>query len=95
MKELINALKPLFPVTYNLDKFVALSFASNAELFTMLAKIAIYLVVGIVVGAILGVIGAILPFLAFVWWVIGVVAELYIVVGIVLVVLDYLKIFDK
>ncbi len=95
MKELINALKPLFPVTYNLDKFVSLSFASNAELFTMLAKIAIYLVIGVVVGAILGVIGAILPILAFVWWVVGVIAELYIVVGIVLVVLDYLKVFDK
>lgn len=95
MKELINALKPFFPVTYNLDNYVVLSFASNAELFTMLAKIAIYLVVGIVVGAILGVIGAILPILAFVWWVIGVVAELYIVIGIVLVVLDYLKVFDK
>lgn len=95
MKEFIKALRPLFPVTYALDKFVTLNFNSNAELFTMLAKIAIYLVVGIVVGAVLSVAGLILSFLALVWWLIGAVIELYLLAGIVLTVLDYLKVFDK
>lgn len=95
MKEFIQALRPLFPVTYDLDKFVTLKFNSNAELFNMLAKIVIYLVIGVVVGAILGVLGLILSFLALVWWLVGIIVELYLFAGIVLTVLDYLKIFDK
>lgn len=94
MKELINALKPIFPVTYDLEKFVKLKFDSNAELFTMLVKLVIYLVAGLVVGFVLGLIGKILPFLGFLWWVIGIIVEVYVIAGIVLTVLDYLKIFE-
>lgn len=95
MKEFINALKPLFPVTYSLEKFVTLKFASNAELFTLLVKIAVYLVIGIVVSAVLAVAGILLPFLGLVWGLIGTLVWLYQVAGIVLAVLDYLKVFDK
>ncbi len=95
MKEFINALKPLFPVTFNLDKIVTLNFASNAELFTMLVQIGIYLVAGIVVGVVLGILGAIISFLGLVWGLIGTIISLYLLAGIVLSVLNYLKVFDK
>ncbi len=91
MIELINSIKPLFPATYQLEKFIKLEFKSNAELFTMLVKIAIYLVFGVVAGVVLGVIGIILPFFA---WILGILVELYNLVGIVLTVLEYFHVFD-
>ena len=94
MKDLINTIKPLFPATYNLEKFVKLDFKNNAELFTMLVKIAAYLVFGVVAGIVLGVIGAILPFLGFFWGTIGTLVGLYNLAGIVLTLLDYFKVFE-
>lgn len=93
MKEFITAIKPLFPVTFNLDKFVQLSFASNAELFTMLVQIAVYLVAGIVLGVVLGLIG-LLPILGLVCGVIGSLFGLYSLAGIVLSVLKFAKVID-
>lgn len=94
MKEFINALKPLFPVTYSLEKFVALNFANNADLFTMLIKLAVYIVAGIVVSAVLAILGFVLSFLGLVWGLIGTLVWIYLVVGIVLTVIDYLKILE-
>ena len=94
MKEFINTIKPLFPATYELEKFVKLDFKNNAELLTMLVKIAAYLVFGLVAGLVLGIIGAILPFLAFFWWVVGTLVEVYNIAGIVLTLLDYFKVFE-
>lgn len=94
MKEFINALKPLFPVTYSLEKFVALHFESNAELFTMLVKLAVYIVAGIVASAVLSLLGLILPFLGLVWGLIATLVWIYLFAGIVLTVIDYLKILN-
>ena len=94
MKEFINTIKPLFPATYELEKFVKLDFKNNAELLTMLVKIAAYLVVGVVAGVALGIAGAILPFLGFFWWVVGTLVEVYNIAGIVLTLLDYFKVFE-
>lgn len=94
MKEFINTIKPLFPATYDLEKFVKLNFKSNAELFTMLVKIAAYLVFGVVAGIVLGIVGAILPILGLVWWVVGTIVEVYNIAGIVLTILDFLKVFE-
>ncbi len=94
MSDFINTIKPLFPATYELEKFVKLEFKSNAALFTMLVKIAVYLVIGVVAGVVLGIAGAILPFLGFFWGVIGTIVGLYDLAGIVLTVLDYLKVFE-
>lgn len=91
MLNLINTLKPLFPATYQLEKFVKLEFKNNAELFTMLVKIAVYLVFGVVAGIVLGVVGIILPFFA---WVLGILVEVYNIAGIVLTLLDYFKVFE-
>ena len=91
MLNLINTLKPLFPATYQLEKFVKLEFKNNAELFTMLVKIAVYLVFGVVAGIVLGVVGIILPFFA---WVLGILVEVYNLAGIVLTLLDYFKVFE-
>ena len=94
MKEFINTIKPLFPATYELEKFVKLEFKSNAALLTMLVKIAIYLVIGVVAGVVLGIVGAILPILGIFWWVVGTVVEVYNIAGIVLTLLDYFKVFE-
>ena len=94
MKEFINTIKPLFPATYDLEKFVKLNFKCNAELFTMLVKIAAYLVFGVVAGIVLGIVGAILPILGLVWWVVGTIVEVYNIAGIVLTILDFLKVFE-
>ena len=91
MSEFINTIKPLFPATYQLEKFVKLEFKNNAELFTMLVKIAAYLVFGIVAGIVLGVVGIILPFFA---WILGIIVEVYNIAGIVLTLLDYFKVFE-
>lgn len=91
MLNLINTLKPFFPATYQLEKFVKLEFKSNAELLTMLVKIAIYLVFGVVAGVVLGLIGILLPFFA---WVLGILVEVYNIAGIVLTLLDYFKVFE-
>lgn len=94
MSDFINMMKPLFPATYELEKFVKLEFKSNAALLTMLVKIAIYLVIGVVAGVVLGIVGAILPILGFFWWVVGTVVEVYNIAGIVLTLLDYFKVFE-
>ena len=91
MSEFINTIKPLFPATYQLEKFVKLEFKNNAELFTMLVKIAAYLVFGIVAGIVLGVVGIILPFFA---WILGIIVEVYNIASIVLTLLDYFKVFE-
>lgn len=94
MKEFINSIKPLFPATYELEKFVNLKFEKNAELFTMLVKIAIYLVFGLVAGVVLGIVGKILSILWLVWWAVGTIVEVYNIAGIVLTLLDYFKVFE-
>ena len=94
MLDFINSIKPLFPVTFNLEKFVKLNFKSDAELLTMLVKIAVYLVLGVVVGVGLGILGWILPILGLVWGVVGALVELYSIAGIVLTLLDFLKVFE-
>lgn len=94
MKEFISAIKPLFPVTFSLNKFVNLKFENNQALYTMLIQIAIYLAVGVVVGIVLGILGAIVSFLGLVWGLIGTLVSLYLLAGIVLSVLDYCKVFD-
>ncbi len=93
MNEFINTVKPLFPVTWALDKIIKLEFKSNAELFTLLVQIGIYLVLNLVSGIVLGLIG-IIPFLGFLTWAVGTLITLYCVVGIVLTVLDFLKVFE-
>lgn len=94
MNDFIKTIKPLFPVTFDLDKFVTLDFKDNAELFTMLVKIGIYLLIGIVAGIVLGVLGFIVSFLGLVWGLIGTLVSLYDLAGIILTVLDFCKVFE-
>lgn len=94
MNDFINQIKPLFPVTYLLEKFVKLEFKSNAELFTMLVKLGVYLVVLLVSDLVLGLLGALLGILGIIWWVLGTLITLYCVAGIVLTLLDFFKVFE-
>ena len=73
-------LKKLFPYSFGV-----------ADLKALIIKIIVYVVVGFVAGLVLGLLGAI-PLLGIIFRIIGWVIDLYCVVGIVLVVLDYLKI---
>lgn len=92
MSDFINTIKPLFPVTFSLEKFVKLNFQSNEALFTMLVKIAVYLVFGIVAGIVLGLLGLI-PFLGIFCGIVGALVEIYNLAGIILTVLDFAGVF--
>lgn len=99
----INSIKPLFPVTFNLEKFLKLNFKDNAELLTMLVKVGIYLAIGIIVGIVFGIAGLIIGLLniEFLSIVVGAVlgtvsgiVGIYNLAGIILTVLDFAKVFE-
>ena len=75
----MDILRILFPLSF-----------SVRELRSLLISVGIYLVIGIVAGVICKIVG-IIPILgALVAWLIGAVAGLYVLVGIVLSVLTFL-----
>lgn len=76
----MDTLKKIFPYSFK-----------AADLKSMIIKIIVYIVAGFVAGLVLGLLGAI-PLLGIIFRIIGWVVDLYCLVGIVLVVLDYLKV---
>lgn len=100
MKDFINQIKPLFPVTYNEALVAKLLAALKIEIkdpkawVPMVIQIVIYLVADLVAGIVLGILGFALFFLGLFWGVIGTLVGLYTICGIVLSVLDYLKVFE-
>lgn len=100
MKDFINQIKPLFPVTYNealVQKLLAtlkIEFKDPQAWLPMVIQIVLYVLADFVVGIVLGIVGFILPFLGFFWGVLGTLVGLYTLCGIVLSVLDYLKMFE-
>ena len=77
----MDMIKKLFPYSFG---------AKDAK--ELLIKIVTYLVVGLVVGLICWVVGLIPILGPIVAWLVGSVVSLYNLVGIVLAVLDYLKV---
>lgn len=73
-----------------LKKFFPLSFGSK-DVANLVVKALIYLVVGIIAGFAIGILANI-PVINLVTGLVGTLVELYCVVGIVIAILDYLKI---
>lgn len=68
-----------------------LSFKWASSLVSMLIGVVIYIVVGAVAGLAIGFIGA-MPIIGIIAWVLGLAVDVYVVVGIVVLVLAYLKV---
>ena len=77
----MDMIKTLFPYSFGAKDIKALAI-----------KIVVYLVVGFVVGLVCSVIGLIPILGPIIAWLIGGVVGLYDLVGIVLAVLDYMKV---
>ena len=73
-----------------LKKYFPFSFGIN-EIAKLIINIIIYIVVGIIGGVIIGFLAG-LPVIGWLFAIIGGLIDLYVVVGIVLAVLDFLKI---
>jgi len=72
-----------------LKKFFPFSF-KTANLRELIIRIAIYLVASVVIGALLGLLGKV-PLIGFVFNFVAGLVGLYCLVGVVLAVLDFLK----
>lgn len=68
-----------------------LSFKWASSLVSMLIGVVIYIVVGAVAGLAIGFIGSI-PIIGIIAWVLGLAVDVYVVVGIIVLVLAYLKV---
>lgn len=74
-----------------LKKFFPYSFGAK-DVSGLIIKIVVYLVVGLIVTLVCKLI-SLIPILGpIVAWFVGAVVDLYVLVGIVLLVLDYLKV---
>ena len=74
-----------------LEKYFPMSFGAK-DLVEMIIRIVIYVVAGIIVGLLCSVVGLIPLIGGIVGWIVGTVSEIYVLLGIVLLVLDYLKV---
>lgn len=77
-----------------LKQYFPFSFQAKADVVALVINILIHFVVGLVISLALGLIGKILPF-DIIGWILGIIGgviDLYLLVGIVLSVLDYLKV---
>lgn len=92
MNDFIKVIKPFFPATFDLDKYIKIEFKENPELYHMIVEIVVYLVASIVSGAVLGVLGWLIGFLWPIWSIAGTVSGLYVLAGIVLSVLKFCKV---
>ena len=61
------------------------------EVKELVIKILVYLVAGIIIGALIGVLAKI-PVLGLIFSLVGAIVDLYCFVGIILAVLDYMKV---
>ena len=77
----MNILKKIFP----------LSFEKKKDLAALIISILIYLLVGLVGGVLIGVLAGI-PVFGLIFGILGGLIDLYVLVGIVLLILDYLKV---
>lgn len=75
-----------------LKKIFSYSFGA-ADLKALIIKIVVYIVAGFVAGLVLGLLSKI-PVLGVIFSIIGWIIDLYCLVGIVLTILDYLKILN-
>lgn len=100
MKDFINQIKPLFPVTYNeamvakLLSTLKIEFKDPAAWLPMVIQIVLYVLANFIAGIVLGIVGFILPFLGFFWGTIGTIVGIYTLCGIALSICEYLHVFE-
>ena len=75
-----------------LKKYFPISFKFTGSVKDLIIGIVIYLVAGLIVSFLFGLVGKILPFLGWLLGIIGGVFDLYCTVGIVLQVLVFAKV---
>ncbi len=85
-------IKPLFPITFDLKKYLKLDFQENAELYWMIVEIVAYIVAGALVAAVMGVLWHFIGFLGILFGIVDTVVGLYGLIGIVLSVLKFCKV---
>lgn len=73
-----------------LKKFFPYSFGAKSVV-NMLVKILLYIIVGAIIGAVIGIFGKI-PLIGILASIVGWIVELYVFVGVVLTILNFLKI---
>lgn len=81
----MDILKKIFPLSF--------SFKQDKNIVELIVNLLIYIVVGAVIGFAIGVFASI-PILGWVFSICGGLVELYVLVGIVLSVLSFLKILN-
>ena len=100
MKDFINQIKPLFPITYNeamVAKLLAnlkIEFKDPAAWLPMVIQIVLYVLADFIAGIVLGIVGFILPILGFFWGTIGTIVGIYTICGIILSVCEYFHVFE-
>lgn len=75
-----------------LKKFFPISFKYTGSVKDLIIGIVIYLVAGLIVSFLLGLVGKILPILGLILGLVGGIFDLYCTVGIVLQVLVFAKV---
>ena len=75
-----------------LKKYFPISFKYTGSVKDLIIGIVIYLVAGLIVSFLLGLVGKILPFLGLILGLVGGIFDLYCTVGIVLQVLVFAKV---
>lgn len=74
-----------------MKKWFPLSFTWSKSLISMLIGVLVYLVVGAVAGFAIGILNS-LPLFGLIAWILGLIVEAYVIAGIIILVLAYLKI---
>ena len=74
-----------------LKKIFPYSFKAKKDIAALIINLLIYIVVGAVVGVLIGILAKI-PVLGLIFGLVGGLVDLYVLVGAVLSVLDYLKV---
>ena len=74
-----------------LKKIFPFSFTAKKDVVALLINLLIYIVIGTVIGVLIGILAKI-PILGLVFGLVGGLVDLYVLVGAVLSILDYLKV---
>ena len=74
-----------------LKKYFPYSFTEKKDVAALIINIIAYVVVGAVIGAVIGFLSGI-PLVGWIIGILGTLVEIYVAAGIIISVLDYLKI---
>ncbi len=76
----MDTIKKLWPLPFKVTKGDVSSFVVNLIVFIIICAIG---------GIVIGVLGALVPFLGVVWWILGSLLDLYGLVGIILCIVRF------